>query len=77
VRRRRSLRSDRIRLPPYGLAGGGFGDPWQRDPERVAHEVWNQTINAGFARERHTVVVEPESGRLDVAATAVLRRSRT
>jgi N-methylhydantoinase B len=56
--------------------GGGFGDPWQRDPERVAHDVWNEKISAGFARERHGVVVDPASGRLDAAATAALRRTR-
>ena len=57
--------------------GGGFGDPWQRDPERVAHDVWNQKVSAGFARARHGVVVDPESGRLDAAATAALRRTRS
>ena len=56
--------------------GGGFGDPWQRDPERVARDVWNEKVSAGVAREHRGVVVDPESGRLDTAATAALRRTR-
>jgi N-methylhydantoinase B len=56
--------------------GGGFGDPWQRDPALVAHDVWNEKISAGFARAQHGVVVDPATGRLDEAATATLRKQR-
>ena len=109
------LRADRMKIRPYGLAGGdeagpavneittregnhlslpskinrkmdrgqlvrhvqpgggGFGDPFMRDPQRVARDVWNTKISAGYARERHGVVVDPDTGELDEAATAVLR----
>ena len=109
------LRADRMKIRPYGLAGGdeagpavneittregnhvslpskinrkmdrgelvrhvqpgggGFGDPFMRDPQRVARDVWNTKISAGYAREHHGVVVDPDTGELDEAATAVLR----
>jgi N-methylhydantoinase B len=56
---------------------GGFGDPYERDPERVAHDVWNHKITPDFARARHGVVVDGRSGHLDVAATEALRRARS
>jgi N-methylhydantoinase B len=55
---------------------GGFGDPFERDPERVAHDVWNHKITPDFARQKHGVVVD-RSGRLDLAATEALRRARS
>lgn len=55
--------------------GGGFGNPLERDPERVAHDVWNGKISAGYARRHHRVVVDSESGILDAAATKQLRRA--
>ena len=109
------LRADRMKIRPYGLAGGneagpavnaittsdgnyvslpskinrkmdrgelvlhvqpgggGFGDPFMRAPQRVARDVWNTKISAGYAREHHRVVVDPDTGELDEAATAVLR----
>ncbi|MGB0630005.1 MAG: hydantoinase B/oxoprolinase family protein [Alphaproteobacteria bacterium] len=109
------LRADRMKIRPYGLAGGGeagpavneittrggehvslpskinrkmdqgdlvrhvqpggggFGDPLKRDPQRVARDVWNTKISAAYAREHHRVVVDPETGALDEAATAALR----
>ena len=53
--------------------GGGFGDPLTRDPARVAADVWNTKISAVFARDHHRVVVDPDTGELDEAATAALR----
>lgn len=53
--------------------GGGFGNPFGRDPQRVADDVWNGKISAGYARQRHRVEVDPQSGRLDLAATRRLR----
>jgi len=53
--------------------GGGFGDPLKRDPQRVARDVWNTKISAAYARAHHRVVVDPETGMLDEAATSALR----
>jgi len=57
--------------------GGGFGNPLERDPARVAHDVWNGKISAEFALRHHAVVVEPESGILNEKATELLRLKRT
>ena len=56
--------------------GGGFGDPFTRDPERVARDVWNGKISEGYARQQHRVVVDGASGELDVEATRALREAQ-
>lgn len=53
--------------------GGGFGDPLAREPERVAADVWNGKITAGYAARHHAVVVDPRTGAVDVSATQALR----
>ncbi|MEO7402131.1 MAG: hydantoinase B/oxoprolinase family protein [Burkholderiales bacterium] len=53
--------------------GGGFGNPLERDPARVARDVWNGKVSAEFARRYHHVVVDQASGRLDAEATRVAR----
>jgi len=68
---RRVERDDLVRHVQPG--GGGFGDPVQRNPERVAYDVWNTKITAEYARAYHKVVVDPETGALDAKATAALR----
>lgn len=68
---RRMAQGDLVRHVQPG--GGGFGDPLTRDPERVARDVWNTKISAAYAREYHRVVVDPDSGALDAAATTALR----
>jgi N-methylhydantoinase B len=51
---------------------GGWGDPHARDPERVAADVADGKITEEAARDQYGVVVR-EDGRVDEAATAVLR----
>jgi N-methylhydantoinase B len=55
-----------------GPAGGGYGDPFRRDPERVAAEVADGLISPTTARDRFGVALT-EDGRVDKAATAALR----
>ena len=62
--------------------GGGYGDPLERDPERVLRDVIEEKVTpAGARREYGVVVVEtegPGAWRLDLAATGSLRgRMRT
>lgn len=54
--------------------GGGFGDPFTRDPELVLEDVIDGKITADFARDRHGVVIA--ANRLDTEATERLRRER-
>ena len=52
--------------------GGGFGEPHQRDPARVAADVADGLVSREAAREVYGVVVT-EDGEVDEAGTAGLR----
>ncbi|MEU4544535.1 hydantoinase B/oxoprolinase family protein [Nonomuraea dietziae] len=66
---------DVIRIRTTG--GGGWGSPYERDPEKVAADVRDGKVSVEGARTDYGVVFEegavPEGGRVDVPATAVLR----
>ena len=51
--------------------GGGYGDPLERDPERVRADVWNERISPEFARDAYGVVIT--DGEVDARATTELR----
>jgi N-methylhydantoinase B len=53
--------------------GGGFGDPFTRDPERVAADARNEKITIEYARREHGVVLEPGTFKVDETATRALR----
>jgi N-methylhydantoinase B/oxoprolinase/acetone carboxylase alpha subunit len=42
--------------------GGGYGDPLDRDPALVAHDVRNGYVSAERARQEYGVVLDSESG---------------
>jgi N-methylhydantoinase B len=52
--------------------GGGFGAPWERDPERVRRDVVEGYVTPESARERYGVVLE--KGTLEIDASATGRR---
>jgi N-methylhydantoinase B len=52
--------------------GGGYGDPYARDAERIADDVRNGLVTAEAARDDYGVVVGAD-GALDRAATEKLR----
>ncbi|HSE02725.1 MAG TPA: hydantoinase B/oxoprolinase family protein [Methylomirabilota bacterium] len=56
--------------------GGGFGDPFTRDPERVAADARNEKITLEYARREHGVVLEPGTFKVDAEATRALREGR-
>jgi len=51
--------------------GGGFGDPFERDAERVLADVRAGFVSAAAARRDYGVAIE--NGRVDVMATRALR----
>jgi N-methylhydantoinase B len=55
--------------------GGGWGDPLERDPERVARDVRDEKVSAHSAREHYGVVICAD-GSVDAAATSELRAAR-
>jgi N-methylhydantoinase B len=60
--------------------GGGYGDPFARDPIRVLYDVAQLKISVERARDRYGVVVDfaqgPETGKINEPATQELRRGR-
>ncbi len=64
---------DRLILALAG--GGGFGDPLERDPERVAADVAGGYVTIEAARELYGVALEPD-GTVDTAGTGALRNRR-
>jgi len=66
-------RSQKVRLETPG--GGGFGDPFSREPERVARDVRLGYVSAAAARRDYGVVLQAD-GSPDLAATAAARGKR-
>lgn len=54
--------------------GGGYGNPFERPPQKVAEEVRSGVISAERARADYGVVVDPASFAVDEAATAKRRK---
>jgi N-methylhydantoinase B len=54
---------------------GGYGDPLERDPQRVLEDVLDEFISAQSARTHYGVVVDAGAGQVDREATAKLRAS--
>jgi N-methylhydantoinase B len=54
--------------------GGGWGDPFKRDPQKVLEDVRNEFVFLESAREDYGVVIDPEMMTVDMEATNALRR---
>ena len=53
-----------------GGGGGGYGDPLERAPERVADDVGRGLVSRGAARSRYGVVIDDdEPASYDLSAT--------
>jgi N-methylhydantoinase B len=55
--------------------GGGFGEPFARDPAQVAADVAAGLVTPEDARRSYGVAIDPNSGAIDAAATEALRRA--
>ncbi len=55
--------------------GGGWGDPLERDPEAVAHDVRNEKVSVDAAGELYGVVIGTD-GLVDGEATSAVRDER-
>jgi N-methylhydantoinase B len=53
--------------------GGGYGDPFERDPSLVLDDVRNELVSREAAREQYGVVLAEGALRVDESATAALR----
>ena len=54
--------------------GGGYGDPLERAPDRVAEDVREGYVSPEFAASDYGVVLDPATGAVDADATAEARR---
>ncbi|WP_118135468.1 hydantoinase B/oxoprolinase family protein [Oceanicella sp. SM1341] len=61
----------RIEMP----GGGGFGDPFDREPARVLRDVLGGMVSAAAALEDYGVVLDPQAGTVDEPATAAWREA--
>jgi len=52
-----------------GGGGGGYGDPTEREPEKVREDVYQGYVSFGAARDTYGVVLDPETLAIDAAAT--------
>jgi N-methylhydantoinase B len=59
----------------YGPAGGGYGNPLERDPAKVADDVLDGVISVETALKDYGVVVSA-TGVVDVLATKKTRAAR-
>jgi len=57
--------------------GGGYGDPFARDPALVARDVRRGYYTAAQAQEMFGVALVPATGTIDSSATALLRSARS
>lgn len=62
------------RLVAYGPCGGGYGNPFERDPEKVLADVADEFITAEMAQADYGVVILENA--VDMAATRKLRNAR-
>jgi N-methylhydantoinase B len=53
--------------------GGGWGNPYKRDPEKVLDDVRNGYVSVTGAKRDYGIVIDEETMTVDVAATARLR----
>ena len=53
--------------------GGGWGDPFERDPERVRRDVIDGYIEFNAAREDYGVMLDENTYAVDLEATTALR----
>lgn len=56
--------------------GGGWGDPFERDPVKVLDDVRSEYVSMKSAREDYGVAIDPETMTVEPAATAALRQGR-
>jgi N-methylhydantoinase B len=56
-------------------SGGGYGDPLEREPERVRQDFENGLISRESARDIYGAVIDEADGKVDFAATRELRKA--
>ncbi len=60
----------------FQAGGGGYGDPFERDPECVLSDVRNGLVSVGSAKRDYGVAIDTECWLVDVDATRDLRQQK-
>jgi N-methylhydantoinase B len=60
----------------HSAGGGGYGNPLERDPEAVERDVVNGYVSVDRARDDYGVVIDPDTLKVDIAATLRLREEK-
>ena len=53
---------------------GGYGNPYEREPEMVERDVIEGYVSLEKAKAEYGVVINPETLKLDIEATKKLRK---
>jgi len=56
-------------------SGGGYGDPLERDPQRIQEDVKNGLVSIEAARGIYGVELDKVTRNVDLAATKELRKA--
>jgi N-methylhydantoinase B len=65
---------DRVIIDAPG--GGGYGHPFEREPELVAEDVLEGYVSPENARKDYGVEIDPATGEVDTAGTKQIRNSK-
>jgi N-methylhydantoinase B len=63
-------------LTMSAAGGGGFGDPFAREPEAVLEDVIDGYVSIDFARQHYGVAIKADTWQIDLPATQALRNNR-
>ena len=59
----------------YPPGGGGVGDPFERNVQAIRSDVQTGLVSVARAAEEYGVVIDPETFKVDAAATAARREA--
>lgn len=68
-------KDDVVRIQPAG--SGGYGNPLDREPERVRDDLRDGYISANSARDDYGVIINQDNWSIDATATTALRAKLT
>jgi len=60
----------------YSAGGGGYGNPFERDPEDVAKDVLYGYVSIDKALKAYGVALDPDTLKVDLKETEILRAAR-
>ena len=64
-------RGQHLRLETPG--GGGYGDPFERDPDAILSDIKDGYVSVESAKHQYGVIID-QNGDIDHAQTAVCRK---